>query len=356
MVLNSVIVDQFTLLLKQIEAEYMNAQVENEIKEMKMHEFRLRSIKKILSILKKIDFEITDGNQLKDIPGIGKGTISRIDEILGTGVLSEIKNKYDKGKQDKINSIQELEKIIGVGSSTAKKLVLKNGITSVAELRKAIKEGKIEANDKLLLGLKYYGVVQTKIPRAEITMIEKYLVGEAHKIDGELELKICGSYRRGKSFSGDIDVLMFHPDVKVKKGADPSVVSTTCLTKFVDRLTEKNFLLDHMTDKNYSTKYMGFCKYKNKPVRRIDIRFIPYDSIPAAMVYFTGPYELNTVMRTEAKKKGMLLNEYGLYKIDERGKKELVQTRSEEEVFKKVGMKYLSPEERESFNASAPKN
>ncbi|XWV25450.1 putative DNA polymerase family X [Tupanvirus deep ocean] len=49
-------------------------------------------------------------------------------------------------------------------------------------------------------------------------------------------------------------------------------------------------------------KYMGFCKYKLNPIRRIDIRFMPYNSLPAAMLYFTGPAALNEEMRNKQKK------------------------------------------------------
>jgi DNA polymerase/3'-5' exonuclease PolX len=68
------------------------------------------------------------------------------------------------------------------------------------------------------------------------------------------------------------------------------------------------------------------------------------------MLYFTGPYELNTVMRYAAKKRGMLLNEYGLYKIDEKGNKTTLKMTSEEDVFKALGMSYLTPTEREAFS------
>ncbi|XWV24852.1 DNA polymerase family X [Tupanvirus deep ocean] len=353
--MNALILDQFNKLVKQIEAEYLNSQVENEVKEMKMHKFRLQTVKKILGILRKLDFEINEPEDLKGIPGIGEGTIRRVKEILDTGHLSEIKNKYDKKKQAKINSIQELEQVIGIGSSNAKKLVTQHNIRSIDELKKAIKQGKVKVNKVIELGLKYYGVVQGAIPRKEVAVVEKFLVKEAHKVDPDLEIIICGSYRRGKATSGDIDVLMYHPDAKTTKqilhpkkyGLD------SFLEIFVNDLTDVGFLLDNMTDKNYNIKYMGFCKFKDYPVRRIDIRYIPYNSLATAMLYFTGPYELNTVMRTAAKKRGMILNEYGLYILDdedEDGVRTPVKVTSEADVFEALGMDYLTPEERESFS------
>lgn len=343
--MNRAIIDEFTALIQQIKAEYLNAQMENNVKEIAMHKYRLAQVKKILGIIKKLNFEITSADQVKDIYGIGAGTLKRISEILETGHLSELDKKYSKAKQSKITGIQELTKIIGVGDQVAKKLVLEHKIRSVADLRKAIETGKIKANNKLLLGLKYFDVVATNIPRSEISVTAKFLQRVATTIDPALKILICGSYRRGKKTSGDIDALMYSNKVTLRK-----YQSSTFLVDYVDKLTAMGFILDHLTDKNYKTKYMGFCKYNINPVRRIDIRFMPYDSLATAMVYFTGPYELNTIMRNIAKGKGMMLNEYGLYKVDKDGIKTHVATPTEEAVFKKLGLPYLTPVERESYS------
>ena len=350
--MNSLIIEQFNLLVKQIQAEFLNAQVENNGKEAQMHNFRLKSVKNSLNSIKKLDFEITNESDVKGVSGIGAGTIKRIKEILETGRLSELKDKYDKKKQNKINSIQELEQVIGIGSAIAKDLVIKHGIMSIADLKKAIKNKKIKVNEKVILGLKYFGVVQGNITRKEIEIINKYLVKEAHDIDPKLEIMICGSYRRGKIASGDIDVLMYHPDAKTQKHIlhPQNYNLESYLELFIDNLTENGFLLDHLTDKNYNMKYMGFCKYKTFPVRRIDIRYIPYNSLATAMLYFTGPYELNTEMRTAAKKRGMLLSEYGLYHVDDEGVRTPIKIKSEADVFKILGMDYLTPEQRESYS------
>ncbi|QGR54034.1 DNA polymerase family x [Moumouvirus maliensis] len=349
--MNANIIEQFTLLVKQIEAEFLNAQVENDDKEINNHRFRLKSVKTILGILKRLDFEITDPSDVDGIKGIGASTKKRIAEILETGKLSELKNKYNKKKQAQINSIQDLEKVIGIGSSTAKKLITKYGIRSVDELKKAIKKNKITVSNAILLGLKYYGVVEGNIPRKEITQIEKYLVSQAIDVNDNLELIICGSYRRGKATSGDIDVLMYHRDMKTSKEIlNPEKYNLEpYFEMYVGQLTSNGFLLDHMTDAS-TKKYMGFCKYKTYPVRRIDIRFVPYESLPSAMLYFTGPYELNTIMRSAAKKRKMILNEYGLYKVDDNGLKIPVKIKSEADIFNALGMDYLTPEERESYN------
>jgi DNA polymerase/3'-5' exonuclease PolX len=96
-------------------------------------------------------------------------------------------------------------------------------------------------------------------------------------------------------------------------------------------------------------------------IRRIDVRFLPYRSLPTALLYFTGPGDFNQKMRMIAKKKGYKLNEYGLYKESDAkikngsvSKKEKngvdtvgqIKVTTEADVFKILGLKYLPPEER----------
>lgn len=349
---NKKILEFFAKLIKQMEAEYLNAEVEGDMKEANSHKFRIAQTKKVIKIIKSLDFEIKSANDVDGIPGIGAGSKKRIAEILESNELSELKNKYDDDKQSVINSIQELEGIIGVGDKLAKKFVTEYKIRSITELKKAIKKGDIEVNDKIKLGLKYYGIINNTIPRKEIISMEKYLKKIANKIDKKLELTICGSYRRGKSTSGDIDVLIVHPDLDTMSVAkNPSKYNLPDYLKlFVEKLTTDGIILDHMTDKNYVTKYMGFSKFLDNPVRRIDIRLIAYDSLPAALLYYTGPYELNTYMREEAIKRSMKLNEYGLYKILPDHTEKIIKIKSEEDIFEKLGMEYLTPVEREDFS------
>jgi len=94
-----------------------------------------------------------------------------------------------------------------------------------------------------------------------------------------------------------------------------------------------------MTDKKIKTKYMGFSKLLDNKIRRIDIRFIPYDSYYSAILYFTGSGELNKKMRNIAKTKGYKLSEYGLF--DKKGN--MMKVNSERDIFKLLDMEYFPP-------------
>jgi DNA polymerase/3'-5' exonuclease PolX len=301
----------------------------------------------VLKILKNYPKKITLDNykELEEIEGIGKGTIERIVEILKNGKLKELEN-YTNINSEKMKSINDLESVVGIGSVLALELYNK-GIKSVKELKKMIKEKKIEVNDKILLGLKYYGKFEGKIPRKEIDKI--YIIFKSIITNINKNLKknekyvfdFCGSYRREKEFCNDIDILVSKHGTLDK--------NFNYLEKIVNLLKEpftKNnnqpLLVDDITNKNYHTKYMGFIKYKDKNNRRIDIRFVPFESYYSALVYFTGSMELNRKMRSIAKKKNLKLSEYGLFKKN--GDK--IEIKSEEDVFDALDIAFLEPNER----------
>jgi DNA polymerase/3'-5' exonuclease PolX len=345
--MNRQIIDIFQKLIKKIEHDYLMATMEKSFRDANVHRFRLTRIVHALDQIKHVKYKITSGDQVASLPGVGKGTVARINEILETGMLAELQLP---NKDDMTSAVRDIEQVIGIGDKTAAKLVRDYKINSAYELKKKVASGEIYVNDKIKMGLKYYGVVQVNIPRKEIVLIEKMLINEANKIDPELKLIICGSFRRGTTTSGDIDVLIYHPMVFTKNHVlyPKKYNLKPYLIDFVDHLTKKGNLLDHLTGKNYIREYMGFFRYKTRPVRRMDIKFIPHNHLAPAMLYFTGPQALNIAMRDTAKSKDMKLNRYGLYKIVDDAEIP-IKVRSEEDIFKKLGMKYMTPIERERY-------
>ncbi len=293
--------------------------------------FRLIQFKNALSIIENFPKKIKTSNDLKNIPGIGKGILERVDEILKNGKLAEVKEIVKKSPV-----VEELMSVINIGEKIAEKLVEEHNIKSVKDLAKKFNNNEIKLNDKIALGLKYYQKVEEHIPREEVTLIAKLVKKIAKRIDDDLIVTVCGSYRRGKSFSNDIDILLVHPTEE--KNYIKKLVSI--MSKPININDNLPFLIDNLTDKG-ETKYMGFCQYKGGKVRRIDIRFIPFESYYSALLYFTGSGTLNKKMRSMAKKKGYILNEYGIYK----GKK-MIPIASEKDIFDLIGMDYLEPSER----------
>jgi len=342
--LNEKIINEFSKLIAFIKNE-----APKDVKEKTANNFRLKQLNNVLTILQKYPEKITMKNylELKEISGVGTHTIERIKEILQTGKLAELSN-FSVKDQGKEAILEELESIVGVGRVKALEFY-DLGITSIKMLKQKIDKKEIEINDKVELGLKYYGKYQTNIPRKEIDKIYKIFKKIVDKMNKEAKLddknkyifEVCGSYRRERPTSGDIDVLLS------KLGSKDNVEDPIKnLEIFINKLKEpiktnenKPLLVDDITDKSFETKYMGFAKYKENPVRRIDVRYIVYESYYSALLYFTGSAELNKKMRGIAKKMDLKLSEYGLFKSD--GTK--LKIKSEEDYFKHLGMDYIEP-------------
>jgi DNA polymerase/3'-5' exonuclease PolX len=308
--MNDNIINLLQLYLNQIKAE--NAII-----------YKINAIANLIKIIKNYPKEIKNGEELKDIKGVGKGSIEKINEIIKTGTLSYIYMDYTN------NVANELTEVVGIGTVIAHKLIQKYKIKSLKELIKKVNSGEIKVNDKIKLGLKYAGKFKGNIPRQHIDDMQDYLR------QFNPNIVICGSYRRGLEYSSDIDVLLYSRDLLTMD----DVKKSNMLNDYVKLLTKNKFVVDNITNNNV-TKYMGFAKWANT-IRRIDVRLIPYESIHPALVYFTGSYELNRIMRRQAKDLGYKLNEYGLYKNNK-----FIYIPSEKELFKKLGMKYLKPTER----------
>lgn len=324
--MNDQIVSEFEKLIKQIKFD-----IDNDSKNKKKHLFRLNAIQKALEVIKKFKKKITSSQQLKGYTGIGEGTLKRIDEILKTGILSEIRKNQD----EYLNCIEELEKIHGIGYVKAKELYEKYNICSIDELK--AKADQLDLPDNILLGIKYHGIVTDAIPRKEITKAYGVLLNIALEIDPEIKITICGSYRREKSFSGDIDVIVVHPDVTKKNIGDSDIF--TLLIQYLEKI---KFIVDSLTSDNVKTKYMGYCKLSNDIIARIDIRFVPYESYYPAVLYFTGSKDFNKKMRQHALSMDYKLSEYGLF--DENGKE--FEITSEKDIFDILGFEYVEPKER----------
>lgn len=335
MVDNNKIINEFIKLTKQIKFDIDKSKNK---KEELSNSFRLLTIQKIIKILEKFPDKIVNSDQLKNLPGIGKGTIDRINEILKTGKLSEI--KQDVIDKSYLKYLEELEDVYGIGHKTALELFNKYNVKSISDLKKLYKTGIIELPPNIVKGLEYYGKIKENIPRIEIDKINNYLLDILRSLDKELFGIICGSYRRLKLTSNDIDMLIVHPKLKTKKDVENCKINY--LKLFIEELIDKKFIVDSLTDINVPTKYMGLSKFENNPIRRIDIRFIPYESYYYAMLYFTGAKDFNKKMRMVAINLGYTLNEYGLF--DKKNK--MLKVKSEKEIFDLLGMEYIDPQYR----------
>lgn len=296
------------------------------------NKFKSKAIKKAIYNINNYEGLIESGQDAKEnIKGIGPGIMKRIDEIIKTGTLSELNNICNN--QELLNTLQT---ITGVGPQKAKELV-SSGIKSLDDLINKINNNDINVNHHIRIGLKYYNDIQLRIPYSEIELMKIYLKDMLNKIDTNLILEICGSFRRGKKNCGDIDILITNTQIY------NNIDKKKYLTSFIKILKKDNFIVDDLT-KNSEKKYMGICKLHTiLPGRRIDIRCVNYVEYYTALVYFTGSKENNILLRNTAIKKNLKLNEYGLFNNNTN---ERIEINSEESLYNILEIPYLKPNER----------
>ena len=285
--------------------------------------FKARAYQKAQETIMSYPTNIVSPNDLKGQPFIGENIMQKLIEYSETGTLQLI-------EREKNNPVNILTGVYGIGPKKAVALV-EQGISSIAQLR----ANQHLLNDVQKTGLCHYEDILMRIPRSEI---EEYKVifesNFPYKTDADSKMEIVGSYRRGAHNSGDIDVII-------------TSKSHTVFTTFIDNLVRKNIIL-HILSKG-PTKCLVIAKIPStNTVRRVDFLYTTPDEFPFAILYFTGSKAFNTVMRHIATKKGYTMNEHGIYHIEEKKKRDKVNTyfTSEEDIFRFLGMLYKSPTER----------
>ncbi len=302
-----------------------------ELYEMAGVEFKPRAYEKAALSVEAASEDIRDIYKkggiktLMQIPGVGRGIAEHIEEYLKTGHFKE----YERMKKKVPVNISELTRVEGVGPKMIRVLWEKLRIRNLADLEKAARAGKIrklarfgeKSEQKILKGIEFLkksggrAVLGFVLP--EVRALEKTI----KNFPEIMEVMVCGSARRMKETIGDIDIL-----ATSKKPA---------------RVMERFIALPQVAHVYAKGPTKTMVKLKNG--LDADLRVVPDESFGAAVNYFTGSKDHNIALREVAIKKGWKLNEYGIFK----GKK-ILAGRTEEDVYKTLGLRYIEPEIREN--------
>jgi len=268
---------------------------------------------------------------VKELSGIGESIAEKIVEYIKTGKISA----YDKEKKKLPPSFAELLEIRSLGPKKAKFLYQKLKIKSLAGLEKAIKEHKIaklsrfgpKSEENILAGIEMHKKRKARMYLGEAYPTAQYLVSELKKLK-EIKTAIAGgSLRRMKETIGDIDILVVPKDNKI--------ATTSKIMNYFTKLPDVARVLAKGGTKSAVVLKNGV---------QSDVRVLPEKSFGAALQYFTGNIDHNVKLRGIAIKKGYKLSEYGLF---DRKTNRFVAGRTEEEVYKKLGLRWMPPELRE---------
>ncbi len=265
--------------------------------------------------------------KLEELPGIGKAIAKKITEYVETGHLEF----YEKLKKEIPVGILELLEIPSLGPKKVATLYNKLGIKTVEELKKACEKGKLRDLDG-------FGEITERNILRGIKLMEKtqgrFLLNLAYEngvryidflkqLSSVNKISIAGSLRRMKETIGDIDILV--------SSKSPEEV----MNHFVEYPKVKQILVKGKTKTSVILED-GI---------QVDLRVVEEKSFGAALQYFTGSKDHNVILRGIAIKKGFKLNEYGLFEKDT---DKYIAGRTEEEVYRKLGLPYIPPELREN--------
>jgi DNA polymerase beta len=294
--------------------------------------WKVRAYDKVIRQLKSRDTPIYNIEDVQNISGIGEKIKKKIEEIIETGDLEQVHSINEE-----VIIINDLTRVFGIGPIRAKELYKEHHITNVEDLI----NHKELLNDKQIMGLKYYKDFEKRIPRSEMDKHKEFVRNIIEKVNDKIMIEVMGSYRRGAKTSGDIDILITHKD-------DPENYGDI-FSKIIDELIKTGYLTD--TFAKGTKKYNGVCKLKkHRTHRRIDLMYSRTKEFPFALLYFTGSQDFNVKLRSHALEMGLSLSEYGLKytKGDNKGQHVEEEFKTEEDVLKYLGFKYIAPEKRES--------
>jgi len=303
--------------------------------------FKVNAHRNVARILDHLTTDVRtladDKKKLTAIDGIGDGSAKKIIEYVNTGKIAEhdeLLTQIPKGLLDVTN-------IPGIGPKTAKLMWEKAGVTDLATLKARIADGGLKDVPRLgektiqniVQSLEFMNKALERMRLGEAMPIAESIVEFLQGVKGVTQVAYAGSLRRGQETIGDIDILAStdDPAALVKTFATMSMVKQVLVngeTKVSVRLAPPHGV-------------------------QVDLRIIPAASFGAALMYFTGSKQHNIALRERALKKGLTLNEYGLFTDDDdktppqhRGIKPKA-SKTEESIYKALGLAYVPPELRE---------
>ncbi|MCJ1365520.1 hypothetical protein MMC16_004643 [Acarospora aff. strigata] len=326
-----------TIEVLQEMADYYHGQIQDH--------FRTTAYRKAIAALRKQTNKITTKEEASAITFIGERLALKIEEIVWTNRLRRLDNTRLEPADE---VLQKFLNIYGVGFSQASKWV-SQGHKSLSDL---LTHAHLSTNQKI--GIAHYSDFLSRIPRAEVEVHGATVRTALHNIDKDIHVIIGGSYRRGATDSGDIDLIITKPDTPIH------YVRTLLLDTVIPQLFRQNFLQAALatTSRATGTKWHGASALPGSgletPVwRRIDFLLVPWDEMGAALIYFTGNDIFNRSIRLLASKKGMRLNQHGLWRDVIRGENRervtqgnLVEGKSERKIFEVLGVPWRPAEHR----------
>jgi DNA polymerase (family X) len=290
--------------------------------------FRIRAYRRASQNLEGLSRNVEDltEDDLTKIPGIGKDLAAKIGEYLKTGKI----NAHEELKKEIPSIVLEIEAIPGVGPRTAMLIYEKLRIKSIEELEKLASEHKLsglqgikeKTEENILKGIAMLKRGMERRPLGRVLPVAQEIVRQLGQKAPLKRIDIAGSIRRYKETVKDIDILVLSDN--------PEAV----MKVFVGLPNVKDVLM-HGPTRSSIIITEGL---------QVDLRVVGKESYGAALAYFTGSKEHNVRLREMAVRKGLSINEYGIFRVKDNKK---LGGENEEDAYKILGLQFVPPELRE---------
>lgn len=289
--------------------------------------FRISSYRKAARVIGDLTEDIAElakDDRLKNIPNIGEATAEKIIEYLNTGRMARYEEVMKGISEETVAMLQ----IPGLGPKTVSMLNKELGIVGVADLEKAISEGKLvdlpgigeKKIENIVKGIALFKTAQQRITLGIALPVVKRIVSVMEKAPGVKAIQPAGSLRRMRETIGDIDILVSGSDGK-------GIIKT-----FVNMPGVSEVLASGDTK--------GSVRIEEG--LQVDLRVVDEDAFGSALQYFTGSKAHNIHLRELAKRKGLKISEYGIFKGEKK-----IGGKTEDDIYKALGMDWVPPELRE---------
>ena len=301
------------------------------------NDFKTRAYGNAARLIAQLDGDLADlvaKKKLGAIRGIGDALEEKITTLVTTGRLQYL----DDLRAAVPPGLVELLRIPTLGTKKVKALHDKLNVATLAALQAACDRGEVatlagfgaKTQQRILDGIRFLGTVGNRVRVDQAAAVANTLLERLRKLPGVIRAEVCGSVRRRKETSKDIDILVS------AVGASPimaAFVSFPEVTQIVAQGPTKSSIVATMTV-NGTPVVLG-----------ADLRVVSDEQFPYAVVYFTGSKEHNIRLRQRAIEKGLSLNEYAL--SGPRGPKDNVKVADEAGVYAALGLPFIAPELRE---------
>lgn len=299
--------------------------------------FRIRSYRNAAEAIEGWPQQIADmianEKSVLAIPGIGKGMLINLKEMLSEGTLTlhaDLLKKYRP-------SMLQLLKVQGLGPKTIALIWSAYQVCDLAGVEQLAREGKIRIlprmgekhETKLLKAIEDYRRIAGRFLIETAQIQADKIIEHLRAYPGVEKATPAGSLRRGRETVGDLDILV----------TGPACCDDAERQKLIDHIIKLPGLMEIIA------RGENKISFRLRGGMQVDVRTLAPESFGAAMQYFTGSKAHNVSLRQRALKMGYTLNEYSLARLDNQ---EVVASKSEPDIYAALKLDYIPPEIREN--------